>query len=197
MPIETGRYILYTVDEERYAPARLVQRQTYQLKEITGEAYTDVSGRPAFRLLRFRRADAAQAWHPDSIWSVRLTENAAIRTENGRDYVKLMFPLRTGLRWNGNRFNNLGEDIYEAHTTNEPYRVVDKPFAPAIRIVQRNDSTLVSQDRRTEIYALGIGMIYKERIQLTYCTATPACIGKKQIEYGIRQIYRITDYGVE
>ncbi len=194
-PLETGRYVVYAVDEERFAPNAAVQRQTYQVKEIVGANYTDVTGRPAFRLLRFRRNDTAQAWQPDSVWSVRLTANAAIRTENGVDFIKLVFPLSNRLRWNGNRLNNIGEDIYEVHIADEPYRVLNKTVRPTVRVIQQNDSTLVSQDKRTELYARHVGLIYKERIQLTYCTATPACTGKNQIAYGIRQIYRLIDHG--
>ena len=129
-PLETGRYIVYAVQEDQYALTGAPVRQSYQLKEIAGAAYTDVTGQTAYRMLRYRRQNERQPWQPDSVWSARLVNNKAIRTENGQDFVSLLFPLRPGLRWNGNRHNTLGPDTYEVRNTGHPFRVLAKSSAP-------------------------------------------------------------------
>ena len=197
VPLETGRFIIYDVDERQYSLTAPPIQRTYQLKEVTGLAYTDVTGSPAFRLLRYRRSGESQSWQADSIWSVRRINDEAIRTENGIDFVKLRFPVSDQLRWDGNRYNAIGEDPYETRNSGQPYRVSDKQFDQTVTVIAQQDSTLVSQDKRIEVYARPVGLIYKERVQLQYCTSSPACIGNYQIDYGIRQVYRIRSYGNE
>jgi hypothetical protein len=196
-PLQTGRYSIYDVDERQYSLGAPPVQRTYQLKEVTGPAYTDVTGSPAFRLFRYRRSGEGQPWQADSIWSVRRVNDEAIRTENGFDFVKLRFPVSDQLRWDGNRYNRIGEDQYELRNSGQPYRVSDKQFDQTVTVVAQQDSTLVSQDKRIEVYARPMGLIYKERIQLQYCTSSPACVGRYQIDYGIRQVYRIRSNGNE
>lgn len=197
-PLETGHYVIYDVDERHYSlNATAPVQRTYQVKEVVGAAYTDVTGQQAYRLLRYRRSVEGQPWQADSVWSARLVDDEGIRTENGLDFVKLRFPVGDRLRWNGNRHNAVGEDEYELRNSGQPYRVSDKQFSETVTVVAQQDSTLVSQDKRLEVYARHVGLIYKERVQLQYCSATPACIGTYQVDYGIRQLYRLRSSGSE
>ncbi|WP_338876840.1 hypothetical protein WBJ53_14400 [Spirosoma sp. SC4-14] len=196
-PLETGRYTVYSVTEQQYGLNAVPVQRTYQIKEEIGASYQDVTGQPAFKLLRYRRAADNLPWQADSIWSIRQVNNEAIRTENGQDFVKLQFPISDNLTWNGNQLNALGEDAYLMRNTNQPYHVSDKEYDETVTVVAQDDSTLVSQDKRIEVYARQIGLIYKERVQLQFCSSSPSCIGTYQIDYGIRQVYRIQAYGKE
>jgi len=196
-PLETGRYVIYDVQKQQYSQTTTPILQTYQLKEVIGAAYTDATGQPTYRLMRYRRSTDNQPWQADSVWSARLVNNEAIRTENGLDFVTLMFPVSDHISWNGNRRNAGEPDNYEARNVGQPYRVQDKQFDQTVTVMAQNDSTLVSQDKRLNVYARQVGLIYKERTQLQFCTATPTCTGTHQIEYGIRYIYRIRTYGNE
>ena len=196
-PLTTGQYIIYDVQEQQYALNAAPVQRAYQLKEVVAASYTDVTGQTAYRLLRYRRAADGQPWQADSVWSARLVNAEAIRTENGRDFVKLLFPVSDRLTWNGNQLNSFGDDTYELRNSNQPYRVSDKQYDQTVTVVAQNDSTLVSQDKRIEVYARQVGLVYKERTQLQFCSSSPACVGKYQIDYGIRQVYRINASGHE
>ena len=196
-PLETGRYVIYDVEEQQYVVNAISVQRTYQLKEVVGSAYSDVTGQPAYRLMRYRRTTESQPWQADSIWSARIVNQEAIRTENGQDFVKLVFPINAVLIRNGNRRNVSAPDEYEMRNVGQAYSVSGKPFDETVTVVEQDDSTLTGQDKRIDIYARQIGLIYKERTQLQFCTATPTCIGYAQIDYGIRQVYRIRTYGKE
>lgn len=197
-PLETGRYSIYDVTEHQYSlTATTPTERAYQIKEVVGAAYADVAGQTAHRLLRYRRSTEGQPWQADSVWSARLVDDEGVRSENGMDFVKLRFPVSDRLRWNGNRYNALGGDEYEVRNSSRAYRVLDKQFDETVTVVAQQDSTLLSQDKRLEVYARRVGLIYKERTQFQYCSTTPACIGTYQIDYGIRQIYRIRSSGRE
>lgn len=196
MPLETGRFIAYDVTEQRYSLTTAPTSVSYQLKELIGDSYTDVTGQAAYRLYRLRRPNALTVWTADSLWIARLTSRAAIRTENGADFVKLTFPVQERDRWNGNQLNQYGERTYQVRQVGQPYSVNNQSFSETVQVMQQDDSTLISRDKRLEVYARRVGLIYKERIQLQYCT-TGACVGKEQIDYGIRQVCRVIAYGKE
>ncbi len=196
-PLEPGHYVVYDVREEAYSRQTAPVVRTYQLKEVVGAAYRDVAGQTSFLLRRYRRTTDSQPWQADSIWAARRTASEAIRTENGRDFVKLAFPLSDQLRWDSNRHNALGEDTAETRNKDQPFRVLDTAYAQTITVLVQDDSTLLARDKRLEIYARQVGLLYKERTQLVYCQSTPACIGTNQIEYGIRQQYHLRLTGQE
>lgn len=194
-PLEPGRYVVYAVQEERYSLSAPPVRQTYQVKEAIGPAYTDVARQPAYRLLHYHRSTDAQPWQADSVGSVRRSGAELIRTEQGQEVVKLMFPIRDDLSWNGNRYNATGNDTYTVRNSGRPFRVVDTTYARTATVVMQNDSTLVAQHKRIDVYGQSVGLIYKERVQVQFCASSPGCVGTYQIDYGIRQIYRIRSYG--
>ncbi|MBO0948517.1 hypothetical protein [Fibrella forsythiae] len=197
MPLTTGRFVIYDVTEQRYSLTAAPVTSTYQLKETVGVSYTDVTGQPAFRLQRFRRANVQAPWQIDSLWTARVDSRMAIRTENGADFVKLIFPPAERSRWNGNLFNQFQEDIYELRNVHQPYSVGTQTFAETATVLQQNDSTLVSQDKRVEVYARQVGLVYKETVQLQFCSSTPSCVGKAQIDFGVRRYVRLASYGTE
>lgn len=194
--LETGRFIVYDVTEQRYSLTASPTTTTYQLKETVGSRYTDVTGQTAYRLHRYRRATTTTAWTLDSLWTARLTERAIIRTENGIDFVKLQFPLQERDQWNGNQFNQHPENLYQARQVRQPYTIGNQSFAETVQVVQQDDSTLVSRDKRIEVFARQVGLIYKERVQLQYCSAG-TCVGKAQIDFGVRQVFKLVAYGTE
>jgi hypothetical protein len=195
-PLETGTYRLYEVTEERFVLGGAPSTQHYQLREVTTDSSLNLAGgNMTFRIERFRRATDQQAWQPDSVVSVRLVDDQLIKTENNTAYIKLVFPLSEQLQWNGNAYNTLGEDRYQLRYMGKPFSVLNQTFPETVTVIQQNDSTLVNQDKRLDVYARNVGLVYQERIQLQFCSSTPSCIGNAQIDYGFRQYIRLRSYG--
>ena len=57
-----------------------------------------------------------------------------------------------------------------------------------------NEDAIVFRDERKEVYALHLGLVYKELIQLNYCT-DDVCLGQQRIDQGIEIRMVIKDYG--
>ncbi len=195
-PLQSGHFVVYDVEETRYALNANPVTQRYQLKELTGPAYLDAAKQTAFQLVRSRRGADDQPWLPDSLWTARLSNNEAIRAENGQNIVKLIFPVNDFLIWNGNRHNAREADGYELRNAGQPYRVGPTEFPETVTVVAQDDSTLIALDKRLEVFARQVGIVYKETARLSYC-AESACLGKAKIEYGTRQIYRLREHGQE
>lgn len=195
-PLETGAFVVYDVTEKQIALTGTPTTTTYQLREVVREQFEDATGQPAYRLERYRRATTTQPWRIDSVWTARQTPEQAVRTENNLPYVKLIFPVSEGQTWNGNALNGRGNDVYTLENLDRPQTVGAQRFERTVTVIQQNDSTLVSLDRRTELYAETIGLIYRERTQFFYCNA-PDCLGKGKIDFGTQVIYRINAHGKE
>jgi hypothetical protein len=191
-PLETGRYLEYEITETRYALARAPEVLTYRLRETIGEKYTDSRGQDVYRVERAIRI--GNIWRPDSIQSAWLTRDRAFRSENGLTIVKLEFPVQLGKTWDGNRYNTLGEHIYEMTELDIPYQVGAQKFDQVLTVVHQNDSTLLSLRRKQEKYAEGIGLIEWKQTNVKFC-GTPTCLGKGVIDYGITRTGSITNYG--
>lgn len=187
----------YDVREEAYTLDGSVAVRQYQLKEVVAERYTDPTGQPAYRIARFRRGAEGQRWQADSTITLRLLTDHAVRNENGKDYVKMLFPPAEMNVWNGNLYNNAGEDNYELKNINKPYTSGTTTFDRTATVIQQNDSTLVNQDKRVEVYAAEVGLVYRERIQLQFCSSSSACVGKAKIDFGTRQYFRFKTAGKE
>ncbi len=195
-PLERGRFVEYDVEEIRYALATGPTVTTYQVKETVDEGFADATGGTSYRLERFRRTTETQPWRLDSVYTARLETDRAVRTENGVALVKLAFPVANALRWNGNALNANGPDWYEIRHLGQPMALNGQVFGQTLTVVQQADSSLVGLKRRTERYARGVGLVYRESTEVFYCTS-PACLGKGAIDFGQQTVYRIRTYGKE
>lgn len=196
-PLEMGHYVEYDVSEDEVLLGRPVISRQYQWKEVVAEKYLTPTNETVYRIARYRRTIEGQPWSPDSTFTVRLKIDYVIRNENGQDYVKMVFPPVEKSSWNGNVYNNLGEDEYVLKDVNKKVKINETVFDRTVTVVQQNDSTLVNQDKRIETYAMGVGLIYRERTNVQFCSSTPSCIGKAQIDFGTRQFVRFKRAGVE
>ncbi len=195
-PLETGRVADYLVTEERYSLSQPPQITSYQLRERTGQAYLNATGEVAYRLHRYRRTGEADAWQPDSLWSAYRTNVKAYRIERNVTRCVLAFPIFEGQRWQTD-FAYPQRNAAFLRNIHESFNVLGKTYRQTITVVETDDSTLVGQHRQLAVYAPAIGLIYRQNIHLSFCTDTPDCIGRHQIDYGIRQTFQLINYGKE
>lgn len=194
-PLETGNFVEYDVQETYYSLTANPIVRNYQIKEVIGDSFLDLSNEIGYQVMRYSRSDDNAAWRLDSIWVAKRTASQAIRIENNMAFVKLVFPAEEKKTWNGNVLNNLGNDDYVFDAINKPYQLSVQTFEKTLTVMQSTDSSLVNQDKRTEIYAQGIGLVYKERVQVQFCSSSAACLGKGQIDFGVKFYQRLKNYG--
>ena len=181
--------IVYDVQQTQYALTQSPVTKTYQLKE---DATMGVDGKN-ISIERYRRENDTQKWTIDSVFSAKKELDKVLRTENNVTFVKLIFPVSEGLKWNGNAYNSLGNDTYELKKLFQPFQTNGQNFNRTLTVIQQNDSTLVDLKRRMEVYAEGIGMIYQEKTNVSYCNSND-CLGKGKIDFGTKYIVKIKSY---
>lgn len=197
-PLEIGRYIVYNVEENAYqvADSGRPQKRFYQLKEIVTDTFTNLSGEKQFVLERYVRTSFDSPWQIDSVWSALRTGSQAIKFENNVPYIKLVFPTENNKRWNGNAYNNKGEQTYRITDYRKPKTFGELSFSNTLKVEMGKDSSLVSHIQREEIFALDVGLVYLFRKNVRYFSDPPN-LGLGRIESGKIEKFIIIDYGKE
>jgi hypothetical protein len=190
------QFVIYEVIETEYSLAQETTIKNYQLKESVASFFTDLDGKEALRIERFRRENDSEPWKIDSVYTAKKSQNEALKTENNIPFLKMVFPLYENQTWDGNTYNTLGQDEYVVKNLNKATIINGQNFNKTVTIVQQNDSTLIDLKKRIEIYAEGIGIIYTEKKAITYCSSLD-CIGKNKIDFGKSFIMKIKSYGQE
>lgn len=204
-PLNTGvsyfytsikQFTTYEVQEIEYSLTQEPIVKNYQIKELVASFFIDLDGKETLKIERFKRNDASEAWQIDSVFTAKKRSNEALKTENNLTFVKFIFPLYENQTWDGNNYNTLGKDDYTVKNLHQPFSIDNKVFPKTVTIIQQNDSTLVDLKKRIEIYAEGVGLIYAEKKNITYCSKVD-CIGKNTIDFGKTISMKIKDYGKE
>ena len=196
-PLAVGNTWTYAVRDSVWSvatPATPTSRATatsFQFRETISEVFTDAAGQPAYRLVRARRATATDAWVSDSVFTISTAGSALILNRGNTRTVELIFPPRTGRSWNLNAFNNNYNDTITAET--RQYSAVGQVFTtgggstglPAVAyantITTANtgmaaETSLLRRVSYQQVYAQGVGPVYRRRDNfafLTYTSLTP------------------------
>lgn len=191
-----NQFVTYDVQEVEYSLTQNPLIKNYQIKEKVASFFIDLDGKETLKIERFKRTKEGEAWQIDSVFTAKRRSDRGLKTESNITYVKFVFPLYENQTWDGNAFNTLGKDDYTLKKLHEPYNINNKTFPQTVTIIQQNDSTLVDLKKRVEVYAKGVGLIYSEKKNFTYCNYSD-CIGKNTIDFGKSIIVKIKDHGTE
>jgi len=194
-PMKIGASHIYSVEETVISQISGESKSTYELRTIVTDSIPESDGSFLYVIQRYRRNDALSPWTNLPTWSARVSKFQAIFNEENTGYLKAEAPVVEGKAWNGNLPNSLDEDKYEMIEVGMPYSVNSLTnFPKTITILQNdNNDLIVFQDKRSEIYAEGVGLIYREILQLEYCT-DPNCLGQQKVKKGFVYKQVIKEY---
>lgn len=193
-PTEKGRYIIYDVDSVYHSENDnnnddSVYAYHYQVKDKIDSSFLDLEGRTNQILLRYRRANDTLEWELTNVWTQYLSATSAYLTEDNVQYHKLSFPISSTITWNGNDSNTGQEEFYFYEYYHESDVINGNSFDSTLSVIQIDENNYVEKLFGNEKYAVGVGLIYKERDDL----------GKRngQIVKGMEYKMVVIDYGVE
>lgn len=193
-PLKVGKYITYNLDSTVYI--NFGQKDTvikYQVKDSIENQVTDNLGRPAYRIVRYIRKNAAQPWIANNTFMAIPTATTMEFVENNLRFQKLKWPVREGESWKGNTFI----DTYSLNSNTKylddwDYTYVDVDAPLLLGSFQLNNTLTVEQrdeflgqdpklpgtqyaekNYSVEIYAKNIGLVYKEFLHWEFQGAQP------------------------
>lgn len=203
-PLELGNFAVYRVEDIRYTLAAGPDTSRYFLREWVTDSFPGQGGETVYRLERFTRHTAEQAWLPDSVWTLRKDNRRLVVVENNVPYVRLVFPFRQGLSWDGHALNARPPQIYELSSTDTALSAqLQGPLdsllsGPTLTVMQQiSQDTLITAVRDYEVYADQVGLYYRQRLRLEYCADSPECIGLGIIQGGRSYRQTLIAYGKE
>ena len=167
---QVGAYTVYHVDSIIYNDfTGEVTDTSFELKEVIVEEFIDNLGRNAQRLERYRRAIGDTEWEVFRSFYIVKGERNAERIEENLRYINFVFPAKVNSTWAGNRFINAVENNkflanweYEFTSVDVPLSQNGIDYSNTATIILRDNETAIEKIYAKEIYAKGVGMIYKE-----------------------------------
>ena len=139
---------------------------SYFLKEIITDYNINIEGDTVYTLERYWKVDSSLSYEIKDVWTSKKNLGAGYLNEENITYTKLIFPLSLNIYWNGNAFNNLDYQEYSIESINIPFQLNNLIFDSTVTVIQNYKSNLLEFENAKEIYATGIGLIYKEDLQL-------------------------------
>lgn len=172
-PLTPGHYVTYAVDSFYYSatnyPTISIDTIHYEIKELIDTSFIDNEGRTSFRIERYRRANSADNWALDRIWSANNNNIILDKNEDDLHFIKLVFPVLEGKTWRGNGMivaqdenEYLKDWTYKYVDVNSSFVVGAETFDSTLTVMQIDDENLIEKKFAYERYAKGVGMIYKE-----------------------------------
>lgn len=199
-PIQKGHFIVYTVDSFFYNDFTYsIDSFSFQVKEKIAAEYTDLSNQKSYTVERYYRKTANESWVLKDIWNTLITSATAEKTEENIRFIKLVFPLKKELSWNGNRLNALGEQSYIINAIHAPLTINGQLYDSTLTVLQEADSSLIQKKYALEIYAKNVGLVYKRFVDVADKDSVinytlPLA---QRISSGVDYTYRVIATGVE
>ena len=138
---------------------------TYFLKEIITDYNINMEGDTVYTVERYWKVDSSLSYEIKDVWTSKKNLSAGYLNEENITYTKLIFPLSLNIYWNGNAFNNQGYQEYSIESLNIPFQLNNVIFDSSLTVIQNYKSNLLEFENSKEIYAIGIGLMYKEDVQ--------------------------------
>jgi hypothetical protein len=203
-PSDSGRYVVYDVDSvtfDGFYDPPVVDTVSFQIKEVVESIFNDNEGRPTMRIERYRRDSTAGNWTILNVWTATRTATVAERVEDNLRFIKLIFPPKADATWRGNAYLQITEPIdymedwdYKITAVDVPYTVNGMSFDSSLTVVQHDDENLIEKIYSEEVYATGVGLVYKQMMRLKKDVTAEFPQGSKE---GFIYTVRVKEYGVE
>lgn len=184
-PLEIGHTTIYQVEEIIFDQRRQSKEShNFFLKEEISGQFMDDSGNTVYTVDRYTRTDVNNNWSYQKSWYSMISANQAIRIEENRRYIKLRLPVIQNDEWNGNALFDDSEPIIISGDPIDYYKnwssrlistdgaetVSGQSYPEVYKISLADYENKLEVRTGQEIYAKGIGLIYREIMVLdTQC----------------------------
>jgi len=194
-PLRAGKYITYRLDSTVLTQfGRDTAVRSYRVRDLVESEITDALGRKSYRIIRSTsNVTGTTPFVPSATFAATPEATDWIEfVENNLRFMKLRFPIIEGFEWKGNSFIDasslnspvryLADWMYQYQNVGAPFTVNGKTYPNTITVLQRdevvpegpfNPQFFKQYDYSVEVYAEGIGLIYKNFDHKVWQPPTP------------------------
>ncbi|MFT7589209.1 MAG: hypothetical protein ACI959_001426 [Limisphaerales bacterium] len=208
--LEPGAVREYMIDSIQYRETLSNDTSRWYVKEEIGEMYTDLEGKTAYSILRYKRRNESSSWVFDNTWTARITDNQAEWVENNLRYIKLTFPPNFGKRWKGhihlgglssvpvsescNNLSLLEDWDFEYTEVHSPFILGDFQFDSTVTVLQQGQQNLIEFNESIEVYAKGVGLVERQFYHYTTQEICPSCPWNEKVACGYSVMVQLLNY---
>ena len=160
-----GRFIVYDVKEINHTPATattvISDTLHYELKVVIEDTLYDNLGRLSWKYSRFKRNSSSESWVQTDVWTSYVDRNNFELVEENQRIIKMKSPIKNSTNWDANIYTNLGSTNYSYLNINNSFTFNNLFFDSTVTIDQEDLRNLIDYRKKMEIYAKGVGMVYK------------------------------------
>jgi hypothetical protein len=206
-PLQTGRVLVYRLDSSLIPLfGTELQIKSYLAKDSIADTIRDNQERLSYRVYRFVTDTlAVEPWVPIGSYYITPVNNSVeVVDENNLRFIKLKEPVRNDFSWQGNSYidtKSAGALYQYLDGWNYVYQNVDQPYTvrkgildSTITVLQQDETSppgpfdpnnYQQRNYSIEVYARGIGLVYKEFLHSTWQTTPPPAHFEND-SYGIK-----------
>lgn len=193
-PLQPGKTFLYRLDSTVLASfGSALTVKSYQAKDTIESTFSDNQGRLSYRIFRFVRDTAGlKPWQFAATYYATPTKKSVEYVDNNLRFLKLTAPITEGNSWKGNSYIDtkslntsvpyLDEWQYEYKDFGRAFKVFNTTYSSTVTVYQQDETTppgpfdpknYQQRNLGTEVYAKGVGLVYKEFLHWTWQTTPP------------------------
>ena len=161
-PLEQGRWIIYDVRSIVWDDNdQSVDTTYYQLKTEIDTTFYDNLGRLSYRWNQYMKSDTSTRWYYTHTFALTRTPERLESVEGNNRFVRLAFPVQTSISWDVNAFNT--QEPLNASYIDVGFskNINGKDFGDCAQALLEDNTSLVNEYYREEIYGRGVGMLEK------------------------------------
>ncbi len=205
MPLEIGRYSIYDADSLVYDKFSNSKRNyKFQIKEKIEGRFKDNTGQDFYKVGRYKKKQDSLGNFLDSsfllktIYTIAIVQNNLQIVEDNQKYVRLVFPPNINQTWNGNVYNNKGEQNYFIQSLNENLSLNNKMYTDVCQVVEikSNPEIKIFKKYSYTTYAKNIGIVERYLIDIASQKNLSLPI-EDRIEEGVIYHLKLNRYGKE
>lgn len=170
-PLKLGAWHIYDVDSISYndfTTPVTIDSISYQVKEELTDTFYDLEGNLSYEISRSKRSGndtvdvESLPWQISDIWWVKKAGENIERVEENNRYVTLLNPIKEGNTWDGNGFNFMDTWDFTYEKVGEEFG----DYSNTITVNQRKEDVVIIFKDFEEVFAKGIGMVSRTRIDV-------------------------------
>jgi hypothetical protein len=168
-PLATGYWTEYSVDSIVHLPAddadeidTAITSYHFFVREEVDSSYIDSENKKNFVIVRYKRDNDTLPWELINVWTAKIDAYSAQRVEDNIRFVRLKFPITPTTYWNGNAYNYYPVEEYGYSRLFQAAQYGTLTFDSTVTVNQNNFVSNINRIRKNEVYAAGVGLLYKE-----------------------------------
>ncbi len=206
-PLQTGKSFMYRLDSTLYLSfGSNVKVVSYVAKDSIINTFMDNNNRTSYTVYRYTTDTLLQnPWQYKSAYYITPTSKSIeVLDDNNHRFIKLTMPLLEANAWKGNSYlDTRSSDAaitylynwnYTYQDVNLPYTTQAGTFDTTVTVLQQDNTfpegdfdpnNYQQRNYSVEVYAKGVGLIYKDFLHWTWQTDPPPA-HYEDGSYGIR-----------